>query len=799
MSPNLPLGNWGAPPAASVCVWGIDLGTTNSTVAEAVWEPGADMPTCRCLDIDQQTPDGVFTSPLVPSVVALLKQGGHWVGEGAKRLRARAKENGVVIEQTLFQNTKNDMGLMKTYHRAPEAYGHASRIGGHVLRLLRDGAREASNREGAHLTVTVPASFLLTQRSDTLDAGRFAELPVGHNDLLDEPIAALIDYLMSHPGCGAEPGRPITAVVFDFGGGTCDVCVAEIALATARAPLTVSYRSVSRYCRLGGCDIDTAVVHDVLIPALCREQGMEPSDLTWSERRRILEPQMLGTAEALKVGLCAEIDRLTKFGRYDQADKAQTVVHQPAMECSVGRRTYRLTSPSLSAEQWEALLEPFVQSDRLYPVDSEYGQSQSIFAPISDGLDRAGLSPRDVDVCLLTGGSSLIPQVRDAVGRHLGGATIWSYTDDVANQSAVARGAAWHALHMALTGRPLVQPVTNEGVAIRTSDGGAFALAPLGSRLPYPEGGDWQRYPGALAVPANHGGEIKVELVTERTGQVIMTRRWSIPPATRVGARIDLAVQLSAAQELQLQANLSNCPDARLEAMTSHPLITVVSPHPAREAVERIEQEIRSREVDPVRDRELYLDLARNYGELNHLEHAVEVLHFLISRLGRADGTALLLQGIYFGRLGDTKREVQAYRECLRAFPAITAAAFNLALSLHHAGQQAEALDCIDQALARSGADGPYVTLRACILRSMDRADEAERAFRQALRSFPEPDACDPYELSWLLHCAEQVGDRNVQKRARAARKADGKPGDDDPSQSGALPARVVADAGGAQ
>ena len=50
--------------------YGIDLGTTNSTVAEAVWHPGGN-PTCRILEIDQATQQGLFTSPLVPSVLAI--------------------------------------------------------------------------------------------------------------------------------------------------------------------------------------------------------------------------------------------------------------------------------------------------------------------------------------------------------------------------------------------------------------------------------------------------------------------------------------------------------------------------------------------------------------------------------------------------------------------------------------------------------------------------------------------------------------------------------------------------------
>jgi hypothetical protein len=40
-------------------VVGIDLGTTNCTVAELVWEPGmGDLPNVRCIPIDQDTTQG---------------------------------------------------------------------------------------------------------------------------------------------------------------------------------------------------------------------------------------------------------------------------------------------------------------------------------------------------------------------------------------------------------------------------------------------------------------------------------------------------------------------------------------------------------------------------------------------------------------------------------------------------------------------------------------------------------------------------------------------------------------------
>jgi molecular chaperone DnaK len=152
------------PPMESgrVCAIGIDLGTTNSAVTEIVWDPDSGFssgvragqivpPTLRTLEIDQPTREGVFTSPLVPSVVAILPDGRIWVGEGAKRLRASPTEYGLVFERNLFYDTKNEMGLRKTYYRAPEAFNHASKIAGKVLEFIADtlakmGALGGENR-----------------------------------------------------------------------------------------------------------------------------------------------------------------------------------------------------------------------------------------------------------------------------------------------------------------------------------------------------------------------------------------------------------------------------------------------------------------------------------------------------------------------------------------------------------------------------------------------------------------------------------------------------------------------------
>ena len=125
-------------------------------------------------------------------------------------------------------------------------------------------------------------------------------------DLLDEPVAAFIDYLVSHQ---ASIDKPSKLVVFDFGGGTCDIAVFKV----DPEPMTIAALSVSRYHRLGGSDIDAAIVHQILIPQLIERNGVQLNDVTFSDRKLRLEPALLGIAETLKTQICEEIDRLQRL------------------------------------------------------------------------------------------------------------------------------------------------------------------------------------------------------------------------------------------------------------------------------------------------------------------------------------------------------------------------------------------------------------------------------------------------------------------------------------------------------
>ncbi len=100
-------------------------------------------------------------------------------------------------------------------------------------------------------------------------------------------------------------------------------------------------------------------------------------------------------------------------------------------------------APSLTAERFEELLKPFLDRDLLYAQEGEYRITCSVFAPLGDALDRAGIQPDQVDFCLMVGGSSLIPQVMDAVRSYFKKGELLTFPDRESIQTAVARGAAY--------------------------------------------------------------------------------------------------------------------------------------------------------------------------------------------------------------------------------------------------------------------------------------------------------------------------------------------------------------------
>lgn len=755
-------------PDRPIRVIGIDLGTTNSVVAEILWSPGQKgQPRARCLEIDQETQEGMYTNVLLPSVIALL-DGKEWVGEGARRLRTRSSQIGLRRNTSLFFECKNEIGLRKTYGTAPDGFGDATEIASRVLGRIWQEIL-AQGPTPTRVVVTVPASFQSTQRQETKRAASLAKIELHTSDLLDEPIAAFLDYVAQNDARSlqASPGQRL--LVFDFGGGTCDVALFKLENSTASDP-SLSPVGVSRYHRIGGADIDAAIVHQILIPQLIEQNGLNPLDLSFEDKKDVLEPTLLGVAESLKIGLCREIRRAESS---DSTTAVNNLVkRQPGRyECVLESGVVSLQSPTMSMAQFSDVVAPFIDPDLLYPSETEYMTVSSVFRPIQDALDRAGWSQETLNFVLLTGGSSLIPQVQEAVSRYFPSAKILTHNRPEAWQTTVACGAAYHALSLALYGRPMFGVVAQDVISIR-SGSGLLTLIDRSTALPFPADGSFATNE-TLGVPSGTitgACDLRVELVAgeSTTQQVLFSALWKIPGPIERGEALRVEYRLSESQLLDLRVSLASDPARTpLEARIENPLSHVVNPHSTRLQVAEIEERLNSGAIRGDAAPAVLEQLSELHAELGQRDRAISDLRRAIAANGRPDANLLNKLASAYGQAGDVAREERYFREAIKD-SGWAGSCFNLALSQWRRDKLSDAIANVEQAIGRE-RKAPYLVLRGVLADDLGQTEERDIFLGEAYSLFGDaPQSLSEFELGWYVTAALRQPDAKRLSAGRA-------------------------------
>ncbi|KAF4527429.1 hypothetical protein B566_EDAN014499 [Ephemera danica] len=248
--------------------------------------------------------------------------------------------------------------------------------------------KEMKRLAGIHLkqevhdaVVTIPAYFTEPQRAATLEACRLAEINVLR--LFNEPTAAAITY-----GYQNKSERRRKIVVFDFGGGTCDVSVLEI-----DGENFIVKASHGDNC-LGGQDFDEKLM-DYLIDTHLQEKTVKRID-----RSRILFE-------------CEKAKR--KLSHNTEYSMFLAGIAGSDLRATVTRKTFEEINSALFSRALQ---------------------------PIEECLNDANLSKSDIDEVVLAGGSSHMPKMQQML-RHF-------FDDKPLNASinpdeAIAHGAALQA------------------------------------------------------------------------------------------------------------------------------------------------------------------------------------------------------------------------------------------------------------------------------------------------------------------------------------------------------------------
>jgi len=258
---------------------GIDLGTTLSEVAaihggEPVIIPSAE------------------GGNLVPSVVAISKNGERLVGQIARRQAIVNPDNTIhSIKRFMGRNWDEPPGRelpveedakRKTY-KVTKGDNNAVRVvmGGKeysppeisamILQKLKTDAEAYLGETVTDAVITVPAYFNDAQRQATKDAGTIAGLNVLR--IINEPTAAAFAYELEK-----QKKKEQTIAVYDLGGGTFDISILEIYEVEGEGgeegKVSFEVKSTSGDTHLGGDDFDQRIM-DWLCDEFKREQGID--------------------------------------------------------------------------------------------------------------------------------------------------------------------------------------------------------------------------------------------------------------------------------------------------------------------------------------------------------------------------------------------------------------------------------------------------------------------------------------------------------------------------------------------
>jgi molecular chaperone DnaK len=226
---------------------GIDLGTTNSEVA--VIRDGRPV----VLEDDGEA--------ILPSVVGLDAQGRLLVGKAARNQYVLAPERTV-------RSIKRKMGQEVTVTLGDQKYS-PQEISAIILKTLKHRAEKALGTTISKVVITVPAFFNDGQRQATRQAGELAGLEVVR--IINEPTAAVLTY-------NPHPPEMERLLVYDLGGGTFDVSVAQIENGVVE--ILASHGDT----QLGGDDFDQLLFEHVCA-AFSREHGVDIAQYVGAKAR----------------------------------------------------------------------------------------------------------------------------------------------------------------------------------------------------------------------------------------------------------------------------------------------------------------------------------------------------------------------------------------------------------------------------------------------------------------------------------------------------------------------------------
>jgi molecular chaperone DnaK len=369
-------------------IFGLDFGTTNSVAAFIQRNPDRQGYHAHVLADRLGRPH--------PSVV--------WYNGAEVVVGRRAKDQmgqlGLGVFGDIVRSPKMYLGSTTGIH-VGGINRPASEVVADVLRFVREQALQSGEATQSfdHAVCTVPVSMDGNARRELRQAALAAGIHV--HQFVHEPLAALYGHLRAQPNfeetCAGMEGK--LALVFDWGGGTLDLTLCRLTRGSLVQVMNLGDQEV------GGDKFDLALV------TLARSKHAEKFPTAdWGKLQTSARSRLISQCEAAKIKL-------------SDSDKAFLLVKDllatagPEKDLDV-----TLTKADLVSATASLVRDGLATIDRL--------------------LDAAGVPRTAIEMCLVTGGMSAMPAIREGLIQYFDAARVKSAGNAA---TSIAEGAAWIA------------------------------------------------------------------------------------------------------------------------------------------------------------------------------------------------------------------------------------------------------------------------------------------------------------------------------------------------------------------
>jgi len=416
---------------------GIDLGTTESTVSVIEIEGRRDKPMEKLgtLDIYQYNRQHQLDrniKGLQSSIYIDRKNQVLYTGDYAKELYSsgnmplhtirsiKTRIGGESMIEVPIDNSDIVDKITSMFKASNTKSYNMTELSATLLKTIKNSIDKQCLGGIEEVTITIPAGFDSDERNATIEAGKMAGFKNIH--LLDEPTAVLLNLLNSEDSLNEissdffEEEKNI--VVYDIGGGTLDISIANVK--DNDDDFNVKIKGRSKRMEFGGDNIDKYIASYFLEEF----EKINPSidERTLEDQAKIIS-RIVSHAQKHKVSFSKKIEKVL-----DNERRRARVKESVNFEIIDNLKISDLT---ITDELLKDILSPIISDNGI------------LTNPLTKVLKYCKLKPSEIDLVILTGGSAKFYLVAEVINKYFQGVEVIDFTE----YNAVSKGAAIHSFN----------------------------------------------------------------------------------------------------------------------------------------------------------------------------------------------------------------------------------------------------------------------------------------------------------------------------------------------------------------